>query len=84
MQNDQGANTLRDFIISLIQLFTGETTASVDNSYVDVGELIYNSGFNALKMATKLPTDYFAKTENPQVLFANTLKTMSTKYGQKV
>jgi exportin-2 (importin alpha re-exporter) len=83
-QNDQGAATLRDLIASLILLFTGEISkVAADSSYVDAGELVYNSGFNALKMATKLPTDYFAKVENAQTLFAHTLKEISTKYGQK-
>jgi len=83
-QNDQGAATLKELIESLILLFTGETSkVAADSSYVDAGELVYNSGFNALKMATKLPTDYFAKVENAQTSFANTLKEISTKYSQK-
>jgi exportin-2 (importin alpha re-exporter) len=83
-QNDQGASSLRDLISSLILLFTGETSnVAADSSYVDAGELVYNSGFNALKMATKLPTDYFAKIENAQAFFAATMKDLSTKYGQK-
>jgi exportin-2 (importin alpha re-exporter) len=85
LQNQDTANILRDLISSLTFLFTGESSnAAVDTSYVEAGELIYNSGFNALKMATKLPTDYFASTEDAQKLFANTLKELSTKYGQKI
>jgi len=84
LQNQEGGNTLREFIISLILLFTGETSTVVDNSYVETGELIYNSGFNALRMATKLPTDYFESTPDAEKLFAATLKDLSNKYGQQI
>jgi exportin-2 (importin alpha re-exporter) len=85
LQNQEGANTLRDFISQLIFLFTGESSnTAVDTSYVDAGELIYNSGFNALRNATKLPTDYFASTDDAQKHFARTLKELSTKHGAKI
>jgi len=84
LQNQEGANTLRDFILSLVLLFTNEVIKDNDTSYVEAGELIYNSGFNALKMATKLPTDYFASVEDEKLRFATTLKSLSSKNGSKI
>jgi hypothetical protein len=78
-------NTAREIIHALILLFTGETATVVDNSYVDTGEIIYNSGFSALKNATIAPTtDYYAAIENKHSFFAHTLKELHGKFGPQV
>lgn len=87
LQNGQGVNIMKDFILSLIQLFTGETTGGpVDsNTYVDVDDkTITSSGFSALKMATKLPTDFYPSKENPPADFARIVKELMTRYGPQV
>jgi len=70
-------NTFRDMVVGIMQLFVGETSAISENEgYVDTGELIYNSGFNALKYAVKPNTDYFQQIDSGQLHFARSLENL--------
>jgi hypothetical protein len=71
-------------IDSLLLLFSGETNKTVDESYVDAGDLVYNSGFSALKNAGGSTVDHYATIPDARSYFANSLKELSGKHGQQV
>jgi len=74
LDSQEGLDVFRDLIKTLLLCFSGETGKTVDEGYVEVKEVVSNSGFSALKNATTTNSDYFRAIPDAKLFFTSTLQ----------